>query len=122
MSLIVYPYHIDTESGKHIELEGVTKPFNDLFGPENWRYKVWGSQYLLDNGFIILPTLKNSDIYAEGEDISLLEKELISIKTSIDVLSTKLSVDKDSLLSRIENALKAITVAKININSGVYIG
>lgn len=123
MSLTVFPYIRHQVSGDIIDIQAsIQAPFNDLFGVEIWRSKVWGSKTLEQMGCKILNTLKNSDIYAENDEITQLETELLKIVHHIEEVSNQLNIHKDSLLFRVKNALEAIKVAKEQPNGGVCIG
>jgi len=123
MSLIVYPYLRNQKEDSLIELEdAIDANQNDLFGFENWRWKVWGATIIREMGCEILPALSKMDIYAEQEGLNQLEQELLMILNEIEQLSDKLQVDKTSLEFRVKNALAAIRVAKGYENGGVYIG
>jgi hypothetical protein len=123
MSLITYPYLRNKEDESITEIENAIKPpYNDLFGPESWRYRVWGAKRLKEMGCLTLNSLKNTDIYAEKEAINQLETELLKIMQKMEALSLQLKVDKAALQFRVENALEAIKIAKSYSNGGVYIG
>lgn len=123
MSLIVYPYIRNELDGKMIDIEERPKmPFNDLFGAESWRHKIWGSETLKELGCNVLISLKETNIYAEGKELEKLETELFLIKREINNLPTYIKGDKKSLEFRIGNALEAIRIAKKHEHGGVYIG
>ena len=122
MSLIVSPYIRTKELAITFKEEVILAPYNDLFGIEVWRFKVWGSKTIEELGCTILPTLKKSDIYAEGKDLVTLESELRKIMSELDEVSRKLSVDKEPIEFRLGNALEAIRATKKYPNGGVYIG
>lgn len=123
MSLTVYPYLRNPIDGKLTELEETISPeHTDLFGLESWRSRVWGAAALKEMSCEILPSLSKMDIHAEGEELHQLEQELIKMLDQVHSLSSILKVDKNSLTSRIKNALAAINVAQKHQYGGVCIG
>jgi len=123
MSLIVYPYLRNEQNGAMMDIKSSINPsFNDLFGVESWRYKVWGAAVLEALGCNLLSSLRKTDIYAEGKELEKLETELLHIKRELPNLIDKLKVNEKSVEFRIENALEAISIAKVYQNGGVYIG
>ncbi len=122
MSLVVYAYERcpDTQV-----LECIKQPTKEtpggMFGPETWRQKVWGSKAIANVGCQLLPSLINTNIYAQGEDLEVLSTELRLILENIDFLSRNLNIDKLSLRFRINNALTCIALAQAYENGGVAI-
>ena len=120
---MVYPYKRDLTSNKVVDInERPNEPCNDLFGFENWRHKVWGSPSLKNLGCEKLISLRSQDIYAEGEDLLVLQREIESIKDNIDRLSKELNVRTESFEFRLANVLEAIRIALKFPNGGVCIG
>ncbi|MEM1120920.1 MAG: hypothetical protein AAGJ18_10765 [Bacteroidota bacterium] len=123
MSLLVYPYLRNPDDDSIMELnEVVGDSYSDLFGPESWRYQVWGAKILVEMGCEILPALRQGDIYAEGAKLLQLEQELTDVLHRLEDLAPSLKVDVRSLQYRIQNALEAIRIAKDYPNGGVYLG
>ena len=123
MSLLIYPYKRNSKTNTIERL--TTKPTesqNELFGFENWRKTVWGSNTLKDLNCDLLCSLKHKDIYAENENILLLKNEIEILKKNIPFISIQLKIDKKSFEFRLDNALEAIRIAMTNPNYGVYIG
>jgi len=103
----------------------VIKPnatFNQSFGFESWRSKIWGSSTLKNLGCSILFTLNCNDIYAEDENLLLLKKEIELIKDNIIDISRECELEINVIEFRLNNALKAIKIALENKDCGVYIG
>ncbi|GAB5533606.1 MAG: hypothetical protein Roseis3KO_53830 [Roseivirga sp.] len=92
-----------------------------MFGSETWRQKIWGSKAVRDLECKLLPSLKGSNIYAEGENLEVLRTELNLLLENIDLISDRLNIDKGSLSFRINNALECVTIAQKHKNGGVAI-
>ncbi len=123
MSLIVYPYRRNEQTGSLIDIEEQpNEPFNDIFGLEVWRLTIWGSACLGKLNCKLLNSLKHQDIYAENEEIEQLFNEIELIKNNISYVADELNVKIESLQFRLDNALDAIRIAKKYPNSGVCIG
>lgn len=123
MSLLVYPYLRDLDNGVITELDVVVSDnYSDSFGLESWRRRVWGAQALVEIGCELLPALRKTDIYIEGEELLQLERELKDVLRRLEELAPLLKVDANSLYYRIQNAFEAIRIAKQYPNGGVYIG
>lgn len=123
MSLIVYPYIRDPTTHKMEELaESPSKPFNELFGLESWRTKIWGSAYLSKFGCELLGTLRTQDIYAESEDLLQLKQEIMILKENRTQVCNNLGLEILSFESRLDNALEAIRIAQKQVAGGVFIG
>lgn len=122
MSLTVSPY-IRNKDLEIVYSDVLVKPpFNDLFGIESWRIRVWGAKTVEELGCTILPSLKRADIFAEGKELEELETELFQIKKELKYISDKLKIDEKSIEFRIRNALEAIRIAKKHPTGGVNIG
>ena len=123
MSLIVYPYKRNQINQAIEEVEqSPQEPFNDLFGPEGWRYTIWGSQCIQDLGCEMLASLRSQDIYADIHELDKLEKEILLIRNQIDLVSSTLHIASDAISFRVNNVLEAIRMARQYENGGVYIG
>lgn len=123
MSLVVYPYTRDPESGDMVDIDTwIDGEFSDLFGLESWRYSVWGSQVLLDLGCAILPSLNHTDIYAEGDQLYKLEAEINFIQKNLPDILKSIKADQQSISDRLDNAMDAIRIACQYESGGVYIG
>lgn len=123
MSLVVYPYTRDPESGDIVDIDTwIDGDFSDLFGLESWRYSVWGSQVLLDLGCTILPSLRHTDIYAVGDQLDRLEAEIILIQKNLPNIIKNIKLDQQSISHRLDNAMDAIRIARQHEAGGVHIG
>ncbi len=123
MSLMVLPYIRSQETGKMVYIDNLVKPpFNDLFGVETWRFRVWGSRVIESLDCKILASLKKTDIYAEEKELKALEAELLRVKEELKNISPKINTDESSIEFRLENAMEAVRIAKEHPNGGVYIG
>lgn len=119
MSLITHAYRRDPQTNAMLDLEANQ---NDIFGFETWRKTVWGHSVLIALGCVLIPSLCETDVYAEKEDIKVLEKEVRLIENSIKECSHSIGVDEERILSRIKNLKSAIEVTKRYKDGGVYIG
>lgn len=123
MSLMVYLCPKNPSS----DISGIEKKFetdnNSLFGLENWRKSVWGSDEVKNMGCQILHTLKDNDIYAFDNNIGILKADLYLILKNISSISDNNTIIKESIEIRINNALEVIRVAEMYLDKvGVYIG
>ena len=123
MSLIIEPYYRKTKNGALVDVEEKPKaPYNNLFGPEDWRKTVWGSGILKEINCVLLSSLNTQDIYAEDEQIQQLKKELKIAKKNISQITGHLAINQESFQFRLDNAFEAIRIAEKQINGGIYIG
>lgn len=61
-------------------------PGKDMAGPETYRWKLWGSEAVLSLGCTLLPTLKTTDIYATGEQLEQLDREVTRLQANIGLI------------------------------------
>lgn len=122
MSLTVHPYIRNLENGEMDNIhEGLRPPYNDLFGIESWRDTVWGSKEVEKLDCPLIQTLKRQNIYAEEQELVILEEELIKINAALDHSLGNLKGNIESIRFRVANALEAIRIAKKHQNGGVCI-
>jgi len=125
MSLIVYAYRRDPETGKMLDLEvAPVLPCNELAGFESWRHEVWGASVVRDLGLKLIPSLANEDLYAEGSDLDQLDTELERLIENLSTVAATTNIDAGSLRFRIDNMREAVRLARQagNGTGGVYIG
>lgn len=117
MSLIVLASK-ELPDGSTIDL-APTPPHNDLAGFESTRLSFYGSEYARSLGLVLLPTLAHGDIYASGDDLAMLEREVRLLLDNLDP-----AADRAYWSFRLNNILEAVRVAKA-VSDGlgiVYIG
>ena len=101
----------------------VQEPNNGLFGFEIWRKSLWGNPIMYKLGCELIPTLKDTDIFATEKNLEKLKSELLIIKKNIIEISKHSEVDKDTIIDRVSNALDFIKIAEENNNViGINIG
>jgi hypothetical protein len=88
----------------------IVSPYNNLFGVESWRKRVWGHEFVRVLDCPILCSLKEGDVHVFDEDILTLKAELEILMEYLEQLSYETSMDEESLEFRIKNALEAIRV------------
>lgn len=94
---------------------------NDFFGFEIWRLTVWDSKTVRDLGCELLASLAHNDIYAEGEELVHLKRELQMMVENSTMTASVLKLDKDGLDYKVNYALEAIRIATDFSNVGVCI-
>lgn len=117
MTLSVYPY----KRNDNLEIEYLTVPpeYSEIAGLEATRWSFWGSNRVRDIGLLQLPKLTSEDIYAEGDELPQLKKEIETLQRRLaDICNEREQEYWQFILS---NILAAIQIAEAN-NGGVYIG
>ncbi|MFY0532165.1 hypothetical protein [Nannocystis pusilla] len=94
-------------------------PRNHLAGPERWRSKVYGSDTARALGLTLLPTLISQDIYAEGDELDVLERE---VEVLLGNTGRWPALGLDELRFHLLNIIEAIRLARTDAHGGVYIG
>lgn len=118
MTLVVHAYRRGPTGEMILLDEPPAPPHNDLGGFEAWRTHVWGSPVAQDLGLTLLPTLAETDVFAEGPDLDRLDRELDLVLAHLSAFAA----DPDSLRFRLENIREAIRLARRVDAGGVYIG
>ena len=73
-------------------------------------------------GLSLLPSLKDTDIYAEGETLlTELEAEARLVLSQLADIAQATQAGEKYIVSRVQNLLDAITQAKV-LGGGVYVG
>ena len=93
----------------------------DLCGFEGDRHTVLGNKLIRELGCNLVYSLKDADIYAFGEDLKVLKRELNFILNNKNILIYR-GVWQRGLELRIRNALEAIEVAEKHDDVGVWLG
>jgi hypothetical protein len=111
-------------------------PHNDLAGFESWRHEVYGSPLAVELGLTLLPTLREQDIHAEGDELDLLEREALLLHEHAERLAAAIGMHiaspagirvaspaevAESIRYRLGNVLEAVALAR-EASGGVYIG
>lgn len=118
MSLPVEPYVRDS-GGIAVQREGGSQS-HKLVGFESWRREVWGSDAALALGLSLLPTLRSSDLYAEGDDLARLESELAILLEHVESVASQTRKGAELIRENAQNILTAISRAR-ELGGGVVI-
>jgi hypothetical protein len=118
MTLMVKPYK-RLEDGSIVWID-LPDPAADLAGVESARQTFWGSATAQRLGLVFAPTLRDTDIWAEGDDLIRLEHEIMILLTHLDTFID----EQDYWQFRLANVQAAIVLARSipNGQGGVYIG
>lgn len=120
MTLIVHPYTRDKD-GKFVSMGFGDSPGSEMAGFESCRHDLWGHEAARSLGLTLLPSLSDSDVYAEGDDLDRLDTEVQTVLHSLDLLSRSTGFSPDYIELRCRNILEAIGRARA-ARGGVYIG
>ena len=93
----------------------------ELFGPECCRHELWGHSIMSQLGLTLLPSLSNTDIFAEGEELFALEKEIRFVVANLPRIAEATHYAEEFVSARCQNALNAIGLAR-ELGGGVTIG
>lgn len=92
----------------------------DLAGPEAWRTEVWGSSLAHSLGLTLLPSLAKRDIWATGDALDHLDREVSILFEHLDQLAQTAGRPSKDMASYLTNMKNAVIKAK-EINGGVVI-
>jgi hypothetical protein len=127
MTLMVRPYRIRRRH-KRVRGRASKRPKlaphrigDECAGFERSRNDLWGHESAGLLGLVLLPSLAQSDLYAEGTALDALEAEVQTLLTNLDRFSGATGYSADYIESRCRNILRAIAKARA-IDGGVYIG
>ena len=95
-------------------------PGKDMAGPESYREELWGSEAVCTLGCVLLPTLREKNIYAVGEQIDQLAQEVNFIRVNSALISQQTRCEEDRLEHYLTNIMDAIERAR-SIGGGVVI-
>jgi hypothetical protein len=95
-------------------------PGSDLAGVETTRQTFWGSPTSQALGLTLVTKLAQMDVWAEGSDLALLEREIAILLAHLDLFPGH----EDYWHIRLTNVQTAIQLAKQvpDAQGGVYIG
>ncbi len=118
MSLIVSPYQRRADGS--IEWIDLPTPGSDLAGVESTRDTFWVSPTAQALGLTLVTTLDQTDVWAEGSNLVLLEREIAILIAHLDLFPGQ----EDYWRIRLANVQTAIQLAKHvpDNQGGVYIG
>src|SRR5688572_4684603 len=111
MSLTVEPYVRDSRGCIAVQHEGGSQAHR-LAGHESSRRDLWGSDAAISLGLSLLPSLRTKDLYAEGDDLARLEKEVQTLLEHIESVSEQTRCGADYIRERAQNILAAIKRAR----------
>jgi hypothetical protein len=118
MSLLVNAYLRD-KTGKMVFLDP-DDGSEELAGFEVYRKTFYGGAAAQSLGLRLLVSLRETDLYAEGEDLRRLQNEAHLVAQNIQLFVTEAGANAESLMSRMRNILSAIGRAQ-KVNGGVVI-
>jgi hypothetical protein len=118
MSLLVNVF-IRNENGE-ITILDAESPELEMAGFESCRTKLYGGHVAYSLRLSLLPSLRENDIYADGEVINLLQHDANLILNNIELFVQGSGLEKAYIQQRIQNILRAIVKAK-EIHGGVVI-
>ena len=83
-----------------------------LAGAEKWRTEMYGSPAARSLGLTLLPSLAEKDIYAEGEDLDVLGREIETLIQNIALMVPDRQDQRESVLFYFGNIANAVVEAK----------
>ena len=92
----------------------------DLAGFEAWRSELYGSDEVLRLGLTLLPSLREADIRAKGDDLLRLKNEAECIVEHAEKLASRIGADAKAIRLRAENIIHACDLA-LSKNAMVWI-
>ena len=118
MSLLIFAYRID-ETDHVQELPG-QESTHQLGGFEVDRRNIYGSDVARSLGLTLLPTLLTDDLYATGDDLDKLEREVDHLMENVHLFGD----DAERVTSKLANIRIALSLARAveGGKGGVYIG
>ena len=118
MSLSVYTYQIDQDTGEYKGSIGD----GQMAGGESWRSEVYGSTAAKSLGLKILPTLNEPDTaFWQGQEmLDCLESEAVTLLENLVFVAEQSAYEAESIRYNVQNILDAVLKAK-EINGGVVI-
>ena len=81
---------------------------------------MYGSPVARSLGLTLLPSLAEKDIYAEGEELDVLGREIETLIQNIALMVPDREDQRESVLSDFQNIANAVVEAK-SLNGGVVI-
>jgi hypothetical protein len=111
MSLSVDPYFREPDRRVAVQYEGGSQS-HTLAGFESCRKDFYGSAAAVSLGLSLLPSLRTTDLYAEGEDLDRLEQEVVTLLKHVEFVSEQTRFGVEFILGRLNNILGAIGKAR----------
>lgn len=90
-----------------LQLAEAAEHSEELAGFENYRQKLYGSATAQSLGLRLLPTLTNSDLYAEGTDVGRLLAEAELALANIELFVSEAGATAENLRPRFQNIANA---------------
>ncbi|MBC7810908.1 MAG: hypothetical protein H7175_07180 [Burkholderiales bacterium] len=120
MTLAIFVYYTDPETGEEIDVD--LGPGGEMAGVEALRHQLWGTPIMTELGLTLIPTLRNNNIFASGDELDVLEQEAKTILENADFIAERLGWrGTETILHRTGNIVKAVEEAR-KINGTVHIG
>jgi hypothetical protein len=91
-----------------------------LAGFESFRTTFYGGQTARTLGLRLFPTLADTDLYVEGEDLKILQAEAELVLQNIADFAKEANAEAETLRFRIKNILNAVMRAQ-EVNGGVVV-
>ncbi|WP_265429625.1 hypothetical protein [Chryseobacterium sp. YIM B08800] len=109
MSLTIsFIYLSESFNNSDIQLE------SDLFGFEICRKELWGNQKLNDLGCLIIPKLKEFDLFIIKDELQMIYEDCQIILENINEISLVTNYSEEFIEFRINNLLKFIKISLKN--------
>lgn len=109
MSLTIsFIYLSESFNNSDIQLE------SDLFGFEICRKELWGNQKLNDLGCLIIPKLKEFDLFIIKDELQMIYEDCQIILENINEISLVTNYSEEFIEFRINNLLKFIEISLKN--------
>lgn len=106
MTLSVTVHRRDPITGALID-EPMNEPGATLAGFEVWRTSVYGSPAVQRRGARYLPTLAQTDLLIEGNDLAEFIAECTTLLGDVDALARETQVGAETLSFRLGNLMRA---------------
>lgn len=110
MSLLVNAYRRN-DAGEMVFLDP-DDGSKELAGFEVYRKTFYGGEAAQSLGLRLLPSLRETDLYVEGEDLNKLQSEAQLVAQNIQLFVAEAGDNAEGLLPRIRNILDAIDRAR----------
>lgn len=97
----------------------------DLDGKESAGFEVsrndlWGAPIMIELGLTLLPSLRNNNIFASGDDLDVLEHEAQTILKNVELISQHTKYFTEYIVLRTPNFINAVEKAR-EVNGTVII-
>ena len=118
MSLLVQVFIRD--KSEQLTILDAESSGENLAGFENCRKTVYGGDTAKSLGLVLLPLLREQDIYVEGADLDVLQSDSGIILQNIELFAQESKLETTYIRKRVENIIDTITHAK-KVGGGVVI-